>query len=244
MNKKILALISIASFVIIVSIIIFVAVFSYKLGIDQSKIKSGQISNPAQTENQNSNQTNNNKILKEHIGDDNLGAKIITWIDQANIRYSEVYVIKDGKEQLIDEGNTKSLSEGVVLSDLRFSPQKNYLVYAIYPYEGVSASVYDLVNDKFLDVNWSADLLNEKTYEFFGDNEQYLVVCADGNGMGIVKHFSVSQIKPEYKSFYFAEDFNIDYMPNIYLKCYYDKNKQEAILEYGGKILKSYSLPI
>ena len=90
----------------------------------------------------------------------------------------------------------------------------------------------------------SSDLLNEKTNEFFGDNEQYLVACSDGDGMGNLKHFSVVQIMPEYKAFYFTEDFSFTHTADGYLRCYYNKDKQEAILEYNKEILKSYSLPI
>ncbi len=82
---------------------------------------------------------------------------------------SVLVIQKDGKEKIIDSGqNDESLGLGSYKSFYSpyFSTTGKYIVYNVGYYEGGTASVYDIVNDKIYDVGALGEFNPEETLYF------------------------------------------------------------------------------
>ncbi len=153
---------------------------------------------------------------------------------------------KSGKEIIVDEGYKKyiegqnDIKKIKEFSSIKFSPNKNYLIYTIRSYETESGVVYDVKNEKSV-LTFSVSGENDEPIGFTPD-EKYLYVCSSAGmgGMRIGKIFKVNNFQEVF------DVFGRIISPETYernnefegVDCRYDNDEKQIIftlIDYQGK---------
>jgi hypothetical protein len=243
--------------VIIPIVIILIAVIgvAYLVGFNFGKRVNQSATTQTSTQNQNieSQKVDQNQnielqgVNQEQIGDSTLGARLITGTGKNGRTCSLIYLTKAGQESLI-AFDSYDEADGALYGNLRFSPNKQFLLYEENAWECSTTYLYDLTTNHKTRlggfINFGGTLDRNNIFQFVGSNEEYLISCGV-DGMCQQSHFSVLRLKPTSDSIYFTQDVDFDggYDEDL-LRCYYNSDKQQAVLEYNGKIVKTYPLSI
>ena len=185
--------------------------------------------------------------VHEKISKSDLEAELIVWTDEAGIAYSQVSMLQSGVKRIIDLESSFEIT-GASFSNLRFSPNQQFILFNRNIWEATTTELYDLTTNNVISlsdlVNKNYSVFSQTNYEFVGNNEDYLISCSV-DGLATHRYFSVIKLKPEIKSIYYTEDLDLSNGYNeSAMKCFYDKTTQQAILEYNGKLITNYPLPI
>lgn len=116
-----------------------------------------------------------------------------------------VFLNKDGKEIIVDQGDAnydseyKNISDVKFFSDPQFSPNGNYLIFGMSGYEWSAGNIYDIQNSKKIGGSVESDLSGVDIYNFTSD-EKTLYLCSSAgmeSGPG-GKMYSVPGFSTEY----------------------------------------------
>ncbi len=110
-----------------------------------------------------------------------------------------VYLDKNGQKYIIDEvGNSEVDSgTGTYFSDIRFSPQKNYIIYLVHGFDGSEWKLYNIKSKKFVKEakeNGNVDMR-------FSNDEEYLVFCGNGYMGSYVVVYKLPEFEKTYDLF-------------------------------------------
>lgn len=144
-----------------------------------------------------------------------------------------VFLNKDGKEIIVNQGDAqydseyKNISDVKYFSDPQFSPNGNYLVYTMSGWEWSVGYIYDIQKNKKISGTVADDLSGASIFDFAADENNFYMCSSAGMASGPGgKIYSVPEFKTEYDVLNDPRSKNF-----MSVDCLYDKNSSSIIFK-------------